>query len=254
MHPTILLSLLLPALASAADAQKPLVQKAKGWFSAAKEYVPTAIPTVPGLTAIPLAPKPTTKSPVSQAASKVAALKVHPLTIKNYASVLTPEPSTKGPTDWLVYVTGGNKTCGGYCHNLDVAWNETASVLAADLTAPKLGKINCDEQRVLCATWSAKPPTIWHFSRPPPGEAWHKTDIHISYLNFTKTTVGDMVALHTGDKYKDGYLYEGIFHIFDGLLAKNGLLDAVGYVVFAVGLIPSWSYMILISMISRNIM
>ena len=254
MHPTTLLPLLLPALTSAADTQKPIGERARGWLSAAGEYLPTAFPTVPGLTAVPLSPKPTSKSPISAAASKIAALKVQPLTMSNYASVLTPDPSTRGPTDWMVFVTGGNKTCGGHCHNLEVSWNETASILAADPTAPKLGIINCDEQRVLCTTWTAKPPTIWHFTRPTPGETWSKTDVHVSYLNFTTTTAGDMVALHTGNKYKDGYLYEGIFHLFDGPLAKYGLLDAVGYVIFAFGLVPSWAFMLIISMVSRNIM
>ncbi|KAG8530909.1 uncharacterized protein KY384_004266 [Bacidia gigantensis] len=235
MHPTLLLSLLLPALTTADQAQQPLGEKAKGWFSAAKQYLPTAIPTVPGLTAIPNMPKPTLKSPISESAAKIAALKVHSLSMSNYRPLLTPSADKKGPTDWM--------TCGGHCHNLEVNWNETASILAADALAPKLGIINCDNERVLCAVWSAKPPTIWHIRRPAPAVGG-ETDVYINYLNFTTTTTSDMVALHTSNKYEGGILYEGMFHIFDGWLAQNGLLDYLGYVLYAFTAVPSWALML----------
>ena len=249
-----LLTFLLPAVVSA-QAQKPLTDKAKGWFNAAKKYVPTAMPTVPGIT-VPSVPQ-AVQSPVSVPASKIAALKVHPLTMSNYETLLTPEPATKGPTEWMVFVTGGNKTCGGRCHNLEVAWNETASLLAADPQAPKLGIINCDTERVLCTTWTAKPATIWHIQRPVPAPDQSMpatSDIHVNYLNITTTTAQDMVALHTGKKYEEGYLYEGVFHPFDGPLAKYGVHKVAGYILFGFGLIPSWAFMLVISMGSRALM
>ncbi|KAL9103102.1 MAG: hypothetical protein Q9163_001813 [Psora crenata] len=254
MHPAVALVLLLPALASA-QAQKPMADRAKGWFNAAKQYLPTAIPTVPGITvsSIPEA----AKSPVSASASKIAALKVHPITMSNYEALLTPEPGNKGPTEWMIFVTGGNKTCGGHCHDLEVAWNKTSSIMAADPQAPNLGVINCDKEAVLCAAWTAKPPTIWHIKRPVPGPDQSMpatTDIHINYLNFTTTTAQDMVALHTGKKYEDGYLYEGVFHPFDGWLAQYGLQKVVGYILFGFGLIPSWAFMLVVSMASRAAM
>ena len=256
MHPTVCLTLLLPALASA-QAQKPLTDRAKGWFSAAKAYVPTAIPTVPGLTA-PGASIPTSmKSPVSASASKIAALKVHSLTMGNYLPLMDPQPGSKGPSDWMVFVTGGNKTCGGHCHNLDVAWNETASILAMDPMAPNLAVINCDVQGVLCTTWTAKPPTIWYIQRPAPGADQSMpaaTDIHISYLNFSTSTAQQMVALHTGKKFEDGYHMEGYFHPFDGVLAQYGVHRLAGYILFGFGLIPSWAFMLVISMGSRALM
>ena len=253
---------LLPALASAAQpAQKPLQDKAKGWLNAAKQYIPTAVPTVPGLTAVSKVhnPKPTAKSPIKEAANAVAAKKVQVLNRSNYRSLLTPAPDARGPTEWLVYVTGGNKTCGGHCHNLHVSWNESAAILAADPLAPNLGLIDCDNDRVLCAIWTAKPPTIWHIQRPAPGQALEgrevgKSDIRVNYLNYTTTTASDMVALHTGSKYKDGYLIEHSYHLFDSWLAEKGLLDAFGWVMFLVNLVPSWTIMLTISMVTRTLM
>ena len=63
-----------------------------------------------------------------------------------------------------------------------------------------------------------------------------------------------MVALHTGKKYQEGILYEGYFHPFDGQLAQFGLNKAVGYVLYGIGLVPSWAFMIVVSMVSRTIM
>lgn len=63
-----------------------------------------------------------------------------------------------------------------------------------------------------------------------------------------------MVALHTGKKYEEGLLYEGLFHPFDGQLKKFGVNKLVGYVVFGFGLIPSWAFMLIVSMISRQVM
>lgn len=138
------------------------------------------------------------------------------------------------------------------CHNLDVAFNETAALLAADPTAPKLGVLNCDNAKALCATWTAKPPTIWHIRRF--GGEDPKNEVRVNFLNFSTTTAGEMVALHTGNKYEEGWEYEGVFHLFDGWLARNGLLNPVGYVIWAFGVIPSWGVMLVISLVSRTFM
>lgn len=252
---------LLPAFAlTEQPAQKPLKEKAKGWFSAAK----AAVPTMPGLTAIPKPhnPHPTLAHPIKESASKIAALNVHPITRQNYRSLLAPSSSTDTPTEWLIFIAGGPKSCAGRvkgCHNMHVAWNESAAILSADALAPKLGIVDCDEQRVLCTTWTANPPTIWHIRRPAPGRSLEgreegESEVRVNYLNYTTTTAGDMVALHTGNKYQDGYLYEGKLRIFDSWLAKNGLLDLAGWVLFIVGLVPSWSIMLTISMVTRLLM
>ena len=249
MRVTSALLLALPALA-AAEAQEPLTDKVKGWFAAATSSILNAVPSAP---TIPAA----VKSPVAAAAAKGASKVVHKLTMRNYEELLAPDLARAGPTEWLVLISGGNKTCGGRCTRLEVAFNETASLLAADLTAPKLGYVNCDDQRVLCATWQAQPPTIWHIQRPHPKKGEQSTPastVRINYLRFNETRAQDMVALHTGKKYEDGLVYEGYFQPFDGLLKQYNVNKVAGYIFFAVGLLPSWAYMLVISMITRTVM
>ena len=243
MHFTPALALALPALAIA-QAQNPLFDQAQAWFDKAKSYIPTSVYD-------------TAADPVGASASKIAAKNVTPLTMANYEAFLTPDPSSShSPQEYMVFVSGGNKTCEGYCAKVEKEWNETASIFAADPTAPKLGYINCDTQGVLCATWMAKPPTIWHIQRPIAlaDQSTPASTIYINYLNITETTVGDMVALHSGKKYETGMIYEGYFHPFDGPLAKAGVNKIVGYILFGFGLIPSWAFMLIISMVSRQVM
>ena len=253
-----LLAAFLPSLAlTATPVQKPLQEKAKGWLNAVQEKMPK----VPGLTGIPKPhnPHPTLAHPIKEAASKIAAANVHTLTRQNYHSLLDPDPASTSPTEWLIFITGNTTSCAGRvngCHNMFVAWNESAAILSADPLAPKLGLLDCDDQRVLCAAWAAKPPTIWHIRRPGHGRSLEgredgASEVRINYLNYTTTTAGDMVALHTGNKYKEGYLYEGYQQPFDSWLAKSGILDLAGYVLFAVGLVPGWALMLTISMVTR---
>ena len=247
MHLSHSLALALPALACAQDIQKPLIEQAADWFNSLRGYIPTTVPAVPAAV----------KSPVAVPAAKVAAAKVIMLTMDNYESELTPDPdSLKSPQEWMVFISGGNKTCGGYCERLEREWNETASVLAADPTAPNLAFVNCDTQGALCSTWMAKPPTIWYIQRPvaQADQSTPASTIYINYFNVTESTAGDMVALHSGKKYEEGILYDGWFDPFDGQLAKLGLNKVVGYVLYGTGLVPSWAFMIVISMVSRTIM
>lgn len=178
----------------------------------------------------------------------------------NWETLLAPDPSRSGPTEWMILVSGGNKTCGGRCTQLEVNFNETASVLAADATAPKMGYLNCDDQGVLCKTWTAKPPTIWHIQRPSvknvgEDQTVGPSIVTVNYLNTTRTTAQDMVALHTNKKYETtGYVYDGLFQPFDGLFAQYGVLKVAGYVMFGVSLIPSWAFMLVVSMVMRQAM
>ena len=63
-----------------------------------------------------------------------------------------------------------------------------------------------------------------------------------------------MLALHSGKKYEGGVLNVGYFQPFYGVLAQYGVNKAVGYVVFAFGMVPSWAFMLVISMASRTLM
>jgi hypothetical protein len=105
------LVLALPALALAEE-QVPLMDKVKGFFNKATSIVSSAVPSAP--------------SPVDAGAAKVAEIVVSPLNQENWRSVLTPSPAsavTDGPEHWMVYITGGNKTCFGLCGNATRAWN-----------------------------------------------------------------------------------------------------------------------------------
>lgn len=109
------LVLALPALALAEE-QVPLLEKVKGFFSKATAAVSSAIPAAPS-------------APVNAAASKAAAKAAeaiqHPITLENWKEVLTVDPTVSAPTtqEWLVFITGGNTTCFGFCGNATKAWN-----------------------------------------------------------------------------------------------------------------------------------
>ena len=62
------------------------------------------------------------------------------------------------------------------------------------------------------------------------------------------------MSLHSGKKYETGVAYEGYFHPLDGPLAQMGVNKILGYIIFGFGLIPSWAFMVIISMVSRTIM
>lgn len=235
---------------AAAQAQKPLTDQMKNWFSVATSSIVNAIPSAPSIASA-------MKSPVAAAAAKGASLTVHSLTMRNYEDVLAVDTTRSGPTEWMVLISGGNKTCGGHCTRLEVAFNETASILAADPTAPKLGYVNCDQQGPLCKTWGVIPAVIWHIQRPQPipGEqSAPPTTVTINYLRFNETKAQDMVALHTGKKYEDGLVYDSVFQPFDGDLKKYGVNKIVGYVTYGFSVIPSWAYMVAVSMFTRTFM
>lgn len=70
----------------------------------------------------------------------------------------------------------------------------------------------------------------------------------------TTTTSDDLVQLQ-----RDGYKTvtterEGMFHPFNGVLAQNGLSIPAGYILWGFSLIPSWAFMILVSLFSRRMM
>ena len=107
MKITIFLASLLAALAFADDAQAPLKEKAAGWFDKAKSYIPSGTPSIP--------------NPINTGAAYVADKKVQKISIQNYKRLLT--PSFDGGEEWLIYVTGGNKSCFGRCGKANLAWN-----------------------------------------------------------------------------------------------------------------------------------
>jgi hypothetical protein len=107
--------LLLPAVA-AAQQQVPLLDQVQGWIEKAKSLLPSAAPAAEA----PVEPVVTGKG-----TGKVTNKEVTAFNIENWASSLAPVApgSSKGPQDWLVFVTGGNKTCFGRCEKAEKAWN-----------------------------------------------------------------------------------------------------------------------------------
>lgn len=95
---------ILPALAVAQE-QAPLADRVQGWFDKAKSYLPTATPVVP------------VEKVVEQ---KVQEKAVTPFNLSNFQSAL--EPASE-PKEWLLFVTGGNKTCFGRCEQASKAFN-----------------------------------------------------------------------------------------------------------------------------------
>jgi hypothetical protein len=173
------------------------------------------------------------------------------LTLDNWDTTLyskVPSASNK-PEQWWVLVTGGNKTCFGHCGRVEAAFNETASIMAKSKDSPSMALLNCDNQPVLCNAWAAGPPNIYVFDilpKPAP------VDVRVIHLNSTTVTVEDIVKLSS--TFKDQPVYEGYFHPFDGPLAKYGVAVPLAWVLWVFSVVPSWLFMIGVSMLSRNIM
>ncbi|RMZ87293.1 hypothetical protein DV736_g5486, partial [Chaetothyriales sp. CBS 134916] len=185
----LLLPSLLPCLVASND-QVPLASKAAGWLEKAKAYIPSSAAAA-------------VASPIQAVAERT----VERINIRNYKRKLGAKAG--GDEEWVVYVTGGNKTCLGDCHTVDLLWNESVPLFSALTQANlHLGRLDCEKEGVLCTALQAVPPAIFHF---------------------------------LDDEYT------GALHPFDSLLAKASLLEALGYVIWTLGNTPSWLMMILIS-------
>ena len=227
-----------------AQEQKPLIAQARGWLDSARSYLTSSAPA----------------TATDAAAAAVASKAVTPLTASNWASVLAPQ---KIPTEWLVLITGGNRTCAGMCNGVDAAFNKTAARLAPDLKAPKLAKIDCDTYGPTCTSWWAAPVTVWHIEVPAlaekeaakvKGGEQAPTKITATGLNVTTATAQEITELYTLDKWKEGDAVEGYFHPFDGPIARFGLMGPFGQAADALGRIPPWMLMLVISFITRSMM
>jgi hypothetical protein len=225
---------------SQAEDQVPLIAKAQAWFDKAKTYVQNTAP-----------------APVDAGAAAVASRTVTDITLDNWRSELAPIENVGSPQNWLIYVTGGNKTCQGQCGELDAKFNKSAAILAADPNGPYLGRIDCDEQAVLCTAWFAGPPTVWYIQVPGPtaqDQTRAPTPIYVKRLNITTTTVEDIVQIHTKKTYEEQPRLESITHPFDGTLALLGLNLPIGYILYYLQFVPSWSIMLIISFMTRTMM
>ncbi|OAP64697.1 hypothetical protein AYL99_00669 [Fonsecaea erecta] len=244
-------SLLLLPLLVAAD-QVPLKEKAAGWLDKAKSYIPNG-------GAAPSIEVPVPENPIEAGAATIAEHKVEKINVRNWQRKLSPKPDTE--EEWMIYLTGGNKTCFGRCAHVDAMWNESVPLLSA-LPRPagspplKLGFLDCEKEEVVCTAWASGVPVIYHFLLPKEGDQGAKAPLYIIPLNVTTTTVSDITSLPRASKsrYLEYPEYTGMLHPIDGLLAQAGVLQPFGYFMWALGAMPSWMMMLGISFISRQIM
>ncbi|CAI7571104.1 unnamed protein product [Penicillium palitans] len=229
---------LLPALAMAQE-QVPLADRVQGWFNQVKSYVPTAAPVA---------------APIEKLAEKVTEKSVTHVSLDNWQSILSPGPKAE---DWLIYTTGGNKTCFGRCGTADKAFKESVLLFSADPTSPQLGYLDCEANQVLCAAWSASAPSVQYYQipkEPAVGEERAPTPLRNIYLNATTVTPETIYEIHAKKTYENVPVYEGALHPVDGWVAKYQLNIPMGYVIWALGAVPSWLFMIGISFFSRTMM
>jgi hypothetical protein len=235
------LVLALPALV-AAD-QIPLMDQVKGWFAKASSTVSSNIPSASDI-----------PNPVTAATGKIAEVNVQRLTLDNHKTLL--KSSTPGIEDWMIFVTGGNKTCFGMCGRAEEAFNGSVALISASPSAPSLAYLNCETDGVLCSAWAVSPPNVLHMQlpQPLPDQSMPATTVRAINVNRTTITAPEVAAIHLQEKYKDTAVYEGFWHPFDGPLAKAGVNIYAGWAIWAFGQVPSWAFMILVSFVSRNIM
>lgn len=236
-------ALALPLLVSATQEESPLDQlktQAQFYFDKFSAYIPSPN-------------KAHGVNDIHETAAKVGGKTLDTLTLSNWKNTLYApvKPASTKPEEWWVLVTGGNKTCFGHCGKIETAFNESSLLFSVDPTAPHMALLNCDNQPVLCNSWAAGPPNLYIIEVPV---APAPVDVRTFLMNATTTTVTDFTELHSSGSWKNAPVYEGYFHPFDGQLAQYGLAVPLGYVLWLFAVVPSWMFMIGISMISRNIM
>ena len=267
-------ALLLPALTASPTLAQ---QQAQVPFSSQLSSLWDAIsPYIPGY-ANPY----TTTSRANSAHTK----QITNLTAASWATEL----STHAAAPWLVLITGGNSTCGTHnasCAAVDAAWESASAVARTDIRAPNLGFVDCESNRLLCATWGAHPATVWWIepevrvvkaadtvaaqvtAREAAVEGAERLDIKTSAvqetsrevwivgLNKTTVTAGDITSLYKKGEYKTrGHVLDGESlmsrHPFNGQMAKLGLNVPVGYVFFLMGMLPNWTTVMMLSFTAR---
>lgn len=265
LQPTLIpiLSLCLSTYAREQQ-QEPQQHPLGSWFSKLSSYIPSLVSNPADVL------RSHSTSDAAAAAAAIAATRVTPLTLSNWRGTL--KKNTDGSDDveeWWVLITGGNRTCVGgqqQCEKVERAWNETAVVFAS--SGPHQAILNCDIQSVLCGVWgSPTPPSIWHILMPPQpqredsdsdSDSHHhhqrSVEIRILPVNASTVTAAEMVRIHTSKSWKELPLYTGSFQPFDSWLALTGLNVPLGYVKSVWDRLPTWSFMLLVSFLTRTFM
>lgn len=241
--------LALPALAAAAE-QVPLLDQLKGFFNKATAAISSSVPSVPSAAA------PIIEKPIDASAAAIAQLSVDRVTLDNYKQIIVPGDAASGPEPFMLFITGGNKTCFGLCAHSETEFNKSVALISAASNPPHLGLLNCETDPVLCNAWSVGPPSILYMELPQPlaDQSKPATTVYNIPLNRTSVTAAEIAALHTESKFSEKAPYEGYFHPFDSQLAKLGLDIPFGYGIYYFSLIPSWAMMVGISFFTRTFM
>ena len=139
----------------------------------------------------------------------------------------------------------------GHCGKLETAFNESAVKFATQSKSPHLGRLDCEAEPVLCTSWSASAGALWVFEMlPSPAPI----DVYWKPLNLSTVTTQTVLDLQAKPPKENFHLIQGYFHPFDGTLAKYNLAVPIGYVLWALGAVPSWAMMVFVSFISRSFM
>jgi hypothetical protein len=99
--------LLLPLLV-VAD-QVPFKDQAFAWIDKAKSFVSGATEAIPDI-----------PDPIDAGASVVAGSVVEKINVRNWQRKLAPKADKD--EEWMIYMTGGNKTCYGKCGPMNTVW------------------------------------------------------------------------------------------------------------------------------------
>jgi hypothetical protein len=107
-----------------------------------------------------------------------------------------------------------------------------------------------------CYSWDVLPPRLLHLQVPQPLADQSRADTIIRSIPVNRTTVTspEIASYILQEKYLQVAPYAGIFHPFDGPLAKAGLVVPFGYVKWGFAQVPSWLFMVIVSFASRTFM
>lgn len=124
-----------------------------------------------------------------------------------------------------------------------------------------LGMIDCEKEQVLCSSLSVGAPSIMHFLFPilPYENASPQPASEYRYMDFNRSTVtsSNLVAMAINAPNSEIYqipVYEGSLHPVDGWMARFGVQQYFGYLIWGMGTTPSWLIMIVLSFVSRQMM
>lgn len=122
-----------------------------------------------------------------------------------------------------------------------------------------LGMIDCEKEQPFCSSLSVSSPSIMHFVFPilPYENASPQPASEYRYIDLNRTTVDttDILAMAINAPNSKVYTiptYDGALHPVDGWMARFGVQEYFGYLIWCMGTTPSWLIMIGISFISRQ--